>query len=237
MGDTRDTENTPFEFIGECDPVNVLDVLKQEQPYITALVLAHIEPYKAAILLQYLPEELKTETTRLIAVMDKTSMEIVKGIEKMLRKKLASPDTYSIAGGIGNAVELINLVDGQSEKQIISYLEDKDPELAEEIKRRLFVFADIVRLEDLAVQKVLRETDSQELAKALKAASGETQDKIFKNMSKRAGEMLREDMEYMGPIRRNDAEEAQRKIVNIIRLLEETGEIFIGRRGDEEWVV
>ena len=236
MNDTHETENTPFDFIVECDPVNVLDALKQEQPYIVALVLAHIDPSKAAILLQNLPPELKTETTRLIAVMDKTSMEIVRGIERMLRKRLTSPDTYCFVGGVENAVKLINLMDGLSEKQIIGYLEDKDPELADAIKNRLFTFDDIARLEDLTVQKVMHETDSIDLAKALKIASQETQDKIFKNMSKRAGTMVKEEMEYMGPVRRIDAEEAQQKIISIIKHLEDTGEIVISRRNEEEYV-
>ncbi|MDR3020601.1 MAG: flagellar motor switch protein FliG, partial [Treponema sp.] len=133
--------------------------------------------------------------------------------------------------------EILNLVDRASEKQIIEALEDEDPELAEEIKKRMFVFEDIVMLDDRAIQKVMREVDSQELAKALKSVDSEVQDKIFKNMSKRAANILKEDMEYMGPVRLKDVEEAQQKIVSIIRHLEDTGEIVVARAGEDELVV
>jgi flagellar motor switch protein FliG len=134
-------------------------------------------------------------------------------------------------------VEILNLVDRASEKQIIEALEDEDPELAEEIKKRMFVFEDIVMLDDRAIQKVLREVDSQELSKALKSVDTEVQDKIFRNMSKRAAQMLKEDLEYMGPIRLKDVEESQQKIVSIIRHLEDTGEIVVARSGEDEMVV
>jgi flagellar motor switch protein FliG len=155
------------------------------------------------------------------------------------RKKLStlSSEDYTAAGGVESIVEILNLVDRSSEKQIIESLEEDDPDLAEEIKKRMFVFEDIVMLDDRAIQKVLREVDTQELAKALKSVDTEVQDKIFRNMSKRAASMLKEDMEFMGPVRLKDVEEAQQKIVSTIRRLEDAGEIVIARSGEDELVV
>ncbi|MEJ2663854.1 MAG: flagellar motor switch protein FliG [Spirochaetia bacterium] len=144
---------------------------------------------------------------------------------------------YTAAGGVESIVEILNLVDRSTEKTIIESLEEDDPELAEEIKKRMFVFEDIVLLDDRAIQKVLREVDTTELAKALKAVDSEVQDKIFRNMSRRASTLLKEDMEYMGPIRLKDVEESQQKIVAIIRKLEEQGEIVVARAGEDELVV
>ena len=157
----------------------------------------------------------------------------------MLEKKLStlSSEDYTSAGGVESIVEILNRVDRSTEKTIIESLEEEDPELAEEIKKRMFVFEDIVLLDDRAIQKVLREVDQQELGKALKAVDNEVQDKIFKNMSKRAANTLKEDMEFMGPIRLKDVEEAQQKIVSVIRKLEEQGEIVVARSGEDEMVV
>ena len=157
----------------------------------------------------------------------------------MLERKLSTlaSEDYTSAGGIESIVNVLNLVDRGTEKTIIEALEEEDPELAEEIKKRMFIFEDIVLLDDRAIQKVLREVDGQELAKALKAVDSEVQDKIFRNMSKRAASLLREDMDFMGPIRLKDVEEAQQKIVNIIRKLEESGDIVVARAGEDELVV
>ena len=148
-----------------------------------------------------------------------------------------SSEDYTAAGGVESIVEILNLVDRSSEKAIIESLEEEDPDLAEEIKKRMFVFEDIVMLDDRAIQKVLREVDTQELSKALKSVDTEVQDKIFRNMSKRAASMLKEDMEFMGPVRLKDVEEAQQKIVSTIRRLEDAGEIVIARSGEDELVV
>ncbi|HNO26824.1 MAG TPA: FliG C-terminal domain-containing protein, partial [Leptospiraceae bacterium] len=131
----------------------------------------------------------------------------------------------------------LNNVDRGTEKTIIEALEEEDPELAEEIKKRMFVFEDIVLLDDRAIQKVMREVDNTDLAKALKSVDAEVQEKIFKNMSKRAASLLREDMDFMGPVRLKDVEDAQQKIVNIIRKLEEQGEIVVARSAEDELVV
>jgi len=236
---TSSLQVRPFDFIRRTDPAHLLNFIQQEHPQTIALILAYLEPNKASIILQSLPHEVQSDVARRIATMDRTSPEVLREVERVLEKKLStlSSEDYTAAGGVESIVEILNLVDRSSEKQIIEALEDEDPELAEEIKKRMFVFEDIVMLDDRAIQKVMREVDSQELAKALKAVDTEVQDKIFRNMSKRAAGMLKEDMEYMGPIRLKDVEEAQQKIVSIIRHLEDTGEIVVARSGEDELVV
>jgi len=236
---TSSLQVRPFDFIRRTDPAHLLNYIQQEHPQTIALILAYLEPNKASIILQSLPHEVQSDVARRIATMDRTSPEVLREVERVLEKKLStlSSEDYTAAGGVESIVEILNLVDRSSEKQIIEALEDEDPELAEEIKKRMFVFEDIVMLDDRAIQKVLREVDSQELAKALKSVDTEVQDKIFRNMSKRAAGMLKEDMEYMGPIRLKDVEEAQQKIVSIIRHLEDTGEIVVARSGEDELVV
>jgi len=236
---TSSLQVRPFDFIRRTDPAHLLNFIQQEHPQTIALILAYLEPNKASIILQSLPHEVQSDVARRIATMDRTSPEVLREVERVLEKKLSSlsSEDYTAAGGVESIVEILNLVDRASEKQIIEALEDEDPELAEEIKKRMFVFEDIVMLDDRAIQKVMREVDSQELSKALKSVDSQVQDKIFKNMSKRAASMLKEDMEYMGPIRLKDVEEAQQKIVSIIRHLEDTGEIVVARAGEDELVV
>jgi flagellar motor switch protein FliG len=236
---TSSLQVRPFDFIRRTDPAHLLNFIQQEHPQTIALILAYLEPNKASIILQNLPHEVQSDVARRIATMDRTSPEVLREVERVLEKKLStlSSEDYTTAGGVESIVEILNLVDRASEKQIIEALEDEDPELAEEIKKRMFVFEDIVLLGDRDIQKVMREVDSQELAKALISVDTEVQDKIFKNMSKRAAGMLKEDMEFMGPVRLKDVEEAQQKIVSIIRHLEDTGEIVIARSGEDELVV
>jgi flagellar motor switch protein FliG len=236
---TSSLQVRPFDFIRRTDPAHLLNFIQQEHPQTIALILAYLEPNKASVILQNLPHEVQSDVARRIATMDRTSPEVLREVERVLEKKLStlSSEDYTAAGGVESIVEILNMVDRSSEKQIIEALEDEDPELAEEIKKRMFVFEDIVMLDDRAIQKVMREVDSQELAKALKSVDTEVQDKIFRNMSKRAAGMLKEDMEYMGPVRLKDVEEAQQKIVSIIRHLEDTGEIVVARAGEDELVV
>jgi flagellar motor switch protein FliG len=236
---TSSLQVRPFDFIRRTDPAHLLNFIQQEHPQTIALILAYLEPNKASVILQNLPHDVQSDVARRIATMDRTSPEVLREVERVLEKKLStlSSEDYTTAGGVESIVEILNLVDRASEKQIIEALEDEDPELAEEIKKRMFVFEDIVMLDDRAIQKVMREVDSQELAKALKSVDTEVQDKIFRNMSKRAAGMLKEDMEYMGPVRLKDVEEAQQKIVSIIRHLEDTGEIVVARSGEDEMVV
>jgi flagellar motor switch protein FliG len=171
--------------------------------------------------------------------MDRTSPEVLREVERVLEKKLStlSNEDFTAAGGVENIVEILNLVDRTTEKTIIESLEEEDAELAEEIKKRMFVFEDIVLLDNQAIQKVLREVDTNDLAKALRGVEAEVQDKIFRNMSKRAAALLKEEMEYMGPIRIKDVEEVQQKIVASIRKLEEQGEIVVARGGEDEMVI
>lgn len=236
---TSSLQIRPFDFIRRTDPTHLLNFIQQEHPQTIALILAYLEPEKASIILSSLPHETQSDVARRIATMDRTSPETLREVERVLEKKLStlSSEDYTSAGGVESIVEILNRVDRSTEKTIIESLEEEDPELAEEIKKRMFVFEDIVLLDDRAIQKVLREVDQQELGKALKAVDNEVQDKIFKNMSKRAANTLKEDMEFMGPIRLKDVEEAQQKIVSVIRKLEEQGEIVVARSGEDEMVV
>ena len=236
---TSSLQIRPFDFIRRTDPTHLLNFIQQEHPQTIALILAYLEPEKASVILSSLPHETQSDVARRIATMDRTSPETLREVERVLEKKLStlSSEDYTSAGGVESIVEILNRVDRSTEKTIIESLEEEDPELAEEIKKRMFVFEDIVLLDDRAIQKVLREVDQQELGKALKAVDNEVQDKIFKNMSKRAATTLKEDMEFMGPIRLKDVEEAQQKIVSVIRKLEEQGEIVVARSGEDEMVV
>ncbi|MFP4484046.1 MAG: flagellar motor switch protein FliG [Spirochaetota bacterium] len=236
---TSSLQVRPFDFIRRTDPTHLLNFIQQEHPQTIALILAYLEPQKASIILGNLPHEVQSDVAKRISTMDRTSPEVLREVERVLEKKLStlSSEDYTAAGGVESIVEILNLVDRSTEKAIIESLEEEDPELAEEIKKRMFVFEDIVMLDDRAIQKVLREVDTTELAKALKSVDTEVQDKIFRNMSKRAATLLKEDMEYMGPIRMKDVEESQQKIVSIIRKLEEQGEIVVARAGEDELVV
>ena len=236
---TSSLQVRPFDFIRRTDPAHLLNFVQQEYPQTIALILAYLEPNKAATILQNLPAEIQPEVSKRLAKMDRTSPDVLREVERVLEKKLStlSSEDYTAAGGVDSIVEILNLVDRSSEKAIIETLEETDAELAEEIKKRMFVFEDIVMLDDRAIQKVMREVDQQELAKALKSVDTEVQDKIFRNMSKRSASMLKEDMEFMGPVRLKDVKEAQQKIVSVIRRLEDSGEVVIARGGDDEMIV
>ena len=236
---TSSLQVRPFDFVRRQDPSHLLNFIQNEHPQTIALILSYLDPNKAALTLSSLPHQIQADVTRRIAKMDRTSPEILREVERVLERKLStlSNEDFTLAGGIEVVVEVLNNVDRGTEKGIIEALEEEDPELAEEIKKKMFVFEDIVLLDDKAIQKTLRELDNQDLAKALKAVDTEVQEKIFRNMSKRAAALLREDMDFMGPVRLKDVEESQQKVVNIIRKLEEEGEIVVARAGEEELVV
>jgi flagellar motor switch protein FliG len=236
---TSSLQVRPFDFIRRADPAQLFNFIQQEHPQTIALILAYLDAQKASDILKRLPQEIQSDVAKRIATMDRTSPEVLREVERVLEKKLStlSSEDYTTAGGIETIVDILNMVDRNTEKNIVEQLEEDDPDLAEDIKKKMFLFEDIVLLEDRAIQKVLREVDSQEMAKALKSVDTEVQEKIFKNMSKRAASMLKEDMEYMGPIRLKDVEEAQQKIVAIIRNLEDKGEIVISRSEGDEIVV
>lgn len=229
----------PFDFVRKTEPSQLLNFIQSEHPQTIALILAYLDPEKAASILSALPPDQQADVAKRIALMDTTSPEVVKEVERVLERKLSSiaPQEMTSAGGVKSVVEIINRVDRGTEKTIMEALEVQDPELAEEIKKLMFVFEDIVMIDNRSVQRVLREVESQDLALALKGASSEVAQKIFSNMSSRAAEMLKEDIEFMGPVRLRDVEEAQQRIVNVIRRLEETGEIVIARGGGDEIIV
>lgn len=236
---TSSLQVRPFDFIRRTDPTHLLNFIQSEHPQTIALILAFLDPQKSANILSQLSADIRADVAKRIAKMERTSPDILREVERVLERKLSTlaSDDYTTAGGVEAIVAILNQVDRSAEKAIIEQLEEEDPELAEEIKKRMFVFEDIVLLDDRAIQKVLREVDGQELAKALKAVDSTVQDKIFRNMSKRAAGMLREDMDFMGPTRIKDVDEAQQKIVNTIRRLEEAGEIVVARAGEDELVV
>src|SRR5574344_1265869 len=236
---TSSLQVRPFDFIRRTDPAHSLNFIQQEYPQTIAPMRADLEPPKAAISLQNVQPESQPEVSKRLATMDRTSPDVLREVERVLEKKLStlSSEDYTAAGGVESIVEILNLVDRSSEKAIIEALKEKNNKLAEEIKKRMFVFEDIVMLDDRAIQKVMRDVDQQELAKALKSVDTEVQDKIFRNMSKRAASMLKEDMEFMGPVRLKDVEESQQKIVSTIRRLQDSGEIVIARGGEDELVV
>jgi len=229
----------PFDFARKTDPAQLLNFIQHEHPQTIALILAYLNPEQAGQILSSLPAELQVEVAKRLATLDRTSPEVLEEVEATLERRLSAFVTqdFTVAGGIDVAVDILNRVDRATEKTIMDALEEEDPELAEEIKKRMFVFEDIVLLSDRDIQMIVREVDSSEWALALKTASEEVQQRIFKNMSKRAAEMLKEEMEYLGPVRLRDVEEAQQKIVSIIRRLEEAGEIVVVRGGEDELVV
>ena len=229
----------PFEFVRKADPAQLLNFIQKEHPQTIALILAYLKPQQAAVVLAALPQDKQADVARRIAVMDRTSPEIIKEVERILEKNLSSlvTEDFTAAGGVQAIVNILNTVDRGTEKYIMETLEIEDTDLAEEIRKRMFVFEDILSLDNRSIQRFLREVDNNLLAVALKGATEEVQKVIYSNMSKRLAEMIREDIESMGPVRLKDVEEAQQKIVNIIRKLEDAGEIIISRGGGDEIIV
>lgn len=229
----------PFDFVRKADPSQVLNYIQSEHPQTIALILAYLKPKQAAVILSSLPQDKQADVARRIAVMDRTSPEIIKEVERVLEKKLSSlvTEDYTATGGLQAIVDVLNSVDRGTEKFIMETLEIEDADLAEEIRKRMFVFEDILQLDNRSIQRFLREVDNSQLAIALKGATEEVQNVIYNNMSKRLTEMIKEDIEFMGPVRLKDVEEAQQKIVNVIRKLEDAGEIIISRGGGDEIVV
>ncbi|NLL04899.1 MAG: flagellar motor switch protein FliG [Clostridiaceae bacterium] len=229
----------PFDFVRKADPSQLLNFIQNEHPQTIALILSYLKPQQSSVVLSALPQEKQADVARRIAIMDRTSPEIIKEVERVLEKKLSAlvTEDYTAAGGVQSIVDILNSVDRGTEKYIMETLEVEDTDLAEEIKKRMFVFEDILTLDNRAVQRFLREIDNNQMAIALKGSKEEVQSKIFSNMSKRMQEMIKEDIEFMGPVRLKDVEEAQQKIVNVIRKLEDSGEIVISRGGGDEIVV
>lgn len=236
---TASLQVRPFEFIRKTDPSQVLSFIQDEHPQTIAMILSYLSPAQSAMILGALVPEKQADVAKRIAMMDRTSPEVIKEVERVLERKLATllNQDYTIAGGVDAIVEILNTVDRGTEKHIMETLEIDQPELADEIRKKMFVFEDILLLDDRAIQRVLRDVDNNDLGIALKGANEEVQNVIFKNLSKRLAAMIKEDMEFMGPVRMKDVEEAQQKIVGVIRKLEDAAEIVISRGGGDEIIV
>ena len=236
---TASLQVRPFEFIRKTEASQILNFIQDEHPQSIALILSYLSPQQAAGIISSLTPDKQTDVAKRIAMMDRTSPDVIKEVENILEQKLASlvSQDYTIVGGVDSVVEVLNTVDRGTEKHIMENLEIEEPELADEIRKKMFVFEDILMLDDRSIQRVLREVENSELAVALKNANEEVQNVIFNNMSTRLVDMIKEDMEYMGPVRLKDVEEAQQKIVNIIRKLEDSAEIVISRGGGDEIIV
>ncbi|WP_449619378.1 flagellar motor switch protein FliG [Robertmurraya sp. Marseille-Q9965] len=229
----------PFDFARKADPAQILNFIQNEHPQTIALILSYLDSSQAGQILSELPQEMQADVARRIAVMDSTSPEIINEIEQILERKLSSTVTqdYTQTGGVEAVVEVLNGVDRATERTILDALEIQDPELAEEIKKRMFVFEDIVTLDSRAIQRVIRDCENEDLMLSLKVSSDEVKEIVFNNMSKRMVETMKDEMEYMGPVRLRDVEEAQSRIVAIVRRLEEAGEIVVARGGGDDIIV
>lgn len=236
---TASLQVKPFEFVRKTDATQLLTFIQDEHPQTIALILSYLSPMQSSMIISALPPDRQADVAKRIAVMDRTSPDVIKEVEKVLESKLASlvNQDYTIVGGVDAVVEILNTVDRGTEKHIMETLEIEEPELADEIRKKMFVFEDILLLDDRSIQRVLREVDNNDLAMALKGGNEQVQNAIFNNLSKRLAVMIKEDMEFMGPVRMKDVEEAQQKIVNIIRKLEDSAEIVVSRGGGDEIIV
>ncbi|WP_175988982.1 flagellar motor switch protein FliG [Bacillus sp. Marseille-Q1617] len=236
---TSSLQVKPFDFARKADAAQILNFIQNEHPQTIALILSYLDPQQSGQILSELPQEVQADIARRIAIMDGTSPEVISEVEAILERKLSATVTqdYTQTGGVEAVVEVLNGVDRSTEKTILDALEIQDPELAEEIKKRMFVFEDIVTLDGRSIQRVIRDCDNEDLLLSLKVSSDEVKEIVFKNMSNRMVETLKEEMEFMGPVRLRDVEEAQSRIVAIIRRLEEAGEIIIARGGGDDIIV
>ncbi len=239
MGLEQSIQETPFHFLKQAEVENLLTFIADEHPQTISLILAHLSPKQSSEVVSGLPPKKQLEVVKRIARMEQTTPEAIRQVEQGLESRLASIVTQDLerAGGVESIAEILNLVDRTTEKGILENLEEEDPDLVEQIRRLMFVFEDLILVNDKGIQAMLKEVEHEELALSLKTASEELQQKIFKNMSERAATLIREDMEYMGPTRLSDVEAAQQRIVDIVRRLEEAGEVIIQGRGGEEEVI
>ena len=230
---TASLQVRPFEFVRKTDPSQLLNFIQVEHPQTIAMILSYLTASQAAMVLGALPPEKQADVAKRIAMMDRTSPDVIKEVERVLERRLSSlvNQDYTIVGGVDAIVNILNTVDRSTEKHIMESLEIEEPELADEIRKKMFVFEDILLLDDRAIQRVLRDVENSDLGIALKGANEDVQNAIFNNLSKRLAAMIKEDMEFMGPVRMKDVEEAQQKIVSVIRKLEDAGEIVISRGG------
>ncbi|MEE8459015.1 MAG: flagellar motor switch protein FliG, partial [Phycisphaerales bacterium] len=232
-------QRSPFAFLQKAESENLLTFIQDEHPQTIALIISHLTHHKASEILAGLPNDKKVEVVRRVANMEQTNPEVVAEVESGLESRLSNMLVGSMekVGGVSTIAEILNLVDRTTEKSILEGIESEDPDLVEQIRRLMFVFEDILKVNDKGIQAVLKEVDNEELCLALKTASDELKEKIFKNMSARASELIKEDMEYMGPVRLSDVESSQQRIVDVVRRLEEAGEIIISGRGERDIIV
>jgi flagellar motor switch protein FliG len=233
-------QKTPFSFLQKAESENLLTFIQDEHPQTIALIICHLPHHKAAEVMGGLPQAKQIEVIKRVANMEQTNPEVIKEVERGLESRLSSMLMQSMekAGGVPTVAEILNLTDRSTEKSIMEGLEAEDPDLVEQIRRLMFVFEDIRLVDDKGIQTILKEVDNDELSLALKTAGDELKEKIFRNMSERAAQLIKEDMQFMGPVRVSDVEAAQQRIVDIVRRLEDAGEIIIaGRGGDSEMLV
>jgi flagellar motor switch protein FliG len=226
-------QDVPFEFLKRADPGQIVTFIQDEHPQTISLVLAHLPASTSAIVLSALSPDVQANVVTRIATMERTPPDVVREVERVLEGKMASIFTqgFTFAGGVKEVAEILNSIDRAAEKSIMGQLEENEPELADEIARLMFTFDDIIFVEDSGIQKALRDIESKDLALALKGGSEEVREKVLGNMSERAREMIVEEIEFMGPVRMKNVEEAQQKFVGAIRTLEEAGELIIEGRG------
>lgn len=231
--------SNPFQFFNEADPGQLATSFQNENPQLIALIMAYLKPEHSAQVLNYLPPEVQAQVAMKIADMDTTNPEILSEIEKIVESKFSSVvvQDFSKAGGVDSLANILNRADRATERNVIELLEVQSPQLAEEVRELMFVFEDIITLDDRAIQRILREVDTKDLAMSLKGTKEDVKEKVFKNMSERAQAMLRDEMEYMGPVRAKEVQEIQTKIVGIIRTLEVAGEIIISRENNEDELI
>ncbi len=236
---SRQMRKTPFAFLQKAETQNLLTFIQDEHPQTIALIVSHMAFYKASEILAGLPGPKQVEVVKRVANMEQTNPEIIAEVEQGLEAKLSSMLSQSFAkiGGVDTVAEMLNLVDRTTEKAIMEGLEAEDPDLVEEIRRLMFVFEDVLLVDDKGIQAVLKEIDNDELALSLKTASESLQKKIFSNMSGRAIVLIKEEMEFMGPVRVSHVEAAQQRIVDAVRRLEDAGEIVIAGRGGEKEMI
>lgn len=236
---TSSLQVRPFDFARKADPNQILTFVQNEHPQTIALILSYLEPGMAAAILSKLPPDKQTQVVVRVSTMDRTSPEYVREVERVLDRKLSSMgmDDFTSVGGIEAIVEILNAADRGTERRVLEELEIDNGDLVDEIRRKMFVFEDVIKLDKRAIQRVLKEVENSDLTIALKNATEELRNLIFENMSKRLADMIREDMEYMGPVRVRDVEDAQQKIVNVIRKLQDAGEIIISRGSEDELIV
>lgn len=229
----------PFMFARNADPKQLTNLIANEHPQTIALILSYLDVQLSSQVLSALPDEQQADIAQRIATMERTSPEVLNEVEKVLKERLSSvvQHDFAAAGGIQTLVDILNNVDRGTEKVILEELEVDYPDLVDEIRKRLFIFEDVISLDNASIQRIIREVDQKDLAMALKGSSEEVRERIFRNVSKRAAEMLKEEIEFMGPVRLREVEEAQQRIVSIIRKLDETGEIIISRGGEDAIIV